>query len=286
MPTYSIQVLEYADVPNYPLSGIVYGRHNQGTRKLPYCYVVIRGSDRVILVDVGYNEKEKGADFARQFGVENWRSPSEVLGEIGLKPEDVTDIIITHGHFDHMGNTDAFPKARFYVQERELTKLVWSMSLDPKFQWMMTGVDPADIMRLADLAFQGRLVCLDGDTDNVMPGIDCRLAADSHTWGSQWVRVRNDGLAESDDSWVLAGDLAYSFENIVGPDPENNPHYIPVGLAMASQYNLLLATDAMVAAAGGDPHRVIPIHEVKLPEAFPSRVNRFGQHIIDIATAP
>ena len=45
MANYSIWVLEYAYVPSYHVSGIVYGAHNQGYRKLPYCYVLIKGKD-------------------------------------------------------------------------------------------------------------------------------------------------------------------------------------------------------------------------------------------------
>ena len=79
---------------------------------------------------------------------------------------------MTHAHFDHMGNIEAFPNATFYIQERELSKWVWTMSLERRFRWLMLGIDPADIMRLVDLARQGRLVCVDGDRENVLPGID------------------------------------------------------------------------------------------------------------------
>ena len=52
-----------------------------------------------------------------------------------------------------------FPNATFYIQERELSQWVWTMSLDRRFRWLMLGIDPADIMRTVDLARQGRLVC-------------------------------------------------------------------------------------------------------------------------------
>ena len=64
MANYSIWVLEYAYVPSYHVSGIVYGAHNQGYRKLPYCYVLIKGQGTVAMVDVGYNEKDVGAEMS------------------------------------------------------------------------------------------------------------------------------------------------------------------------------------------------------------------------------
>ena len=89
MANYSIWVLEYAYVPSYHVSGIVYGAHNQGYRKLPYCYVLIKGQGTVAMVDVGYNEKDVGAEMARRFGVEASQNPETVLKQAGVKPEEV-----------------------------------------------------------------------------------------------------------------------------------------------------------------------------------------------------
>lgn len=284
MADYSIWVLEYSYVSNYHLSGIVYGAHNQGYRKLPYCYVLIKGKGTAAMVDVGYNDKDYGHTMATNFGVENWHSAAEVLAPCGVTPEQVQHVFITHAHFDHMGNTDAFPKATFYIQEKELSKWVWAMSLDRRFRWLMLATDPGDVMRTVDLARQGRLVCLDGDRQNVLPGIDIHAAFDTHTWGSMFVNVRNDGKADSADPWVLAGDLVYSFDNVQGTDP-NDPQYIPVGLAVGSQTNLMLTTDVMVKLAGGEARRVIPIHEERLRDAFPSRITGDGLRITEIALA-
>ncbi len=60
MSAYSIWVLEYAWVTNYPVSGVIYGAHNQGHRKLPYGYVLIKGQGQVALIDIGYNHKAYG----------------------------------------------------------------------------------------------------------------------------------------------------------------------------------------------------------------------------------
>jgi glyoxylase-like metal-dependent hydrolase (beta-lactamase superfamily II) len=218
------------------------------------------------------------------FGVENWHPPSSVLAACGVAPEQVEHVFLTHAHFDHMGNTDAFPNAKFYIQEKELSKWVWAMSLDRRFRWLMLATDPGDVMRVVDIARQGRLVCFDGDRDNVLPGIDLRAAYDTHTGGSMYVHVRNDGKSDSADSWILAGDLVYSFENVRGADPAD-PHYIPIGLAVGSQTNLMFATDAMVKAVGDEFRRVIPIHEEGLRGAFPSRTTGEGLRITELALA-
>lgn len=284
MSDYSIWVCEYSFVADYHKSGVLYGAHNQGHVKLPYCYVVIKGRDHVAMVDVGYNDKDYGKTLGDRFGVENWRSPREVLAGIGLTPEDVDTVFVTHAHFDHFGNVEDFPNATFYIQEREIAKWVWAMSLPERMRWMMVAVDPGDIVRGVELARQRRLVTVDGALENVLPGIDLHAAFDSHTYGSMWVTVRNDGKAQSSDSWVLAGDLVYVFENIAGPGAavDAGDIYVPVGLAVGSQTNLVLATEEMMKQVGYEARRVIPVHEERLRDTFPSRITADGLRISEI----
>jgi glyoxylase-like metal-dependent hydrolase (beta-lactamase superfamily II) len=287
MNAYSIWVMEYAHVPQYHLSGLIYGAHNQGHRRLPYCYVVIKGGGHIAMVDVGYNHKAYGEVLANTYGVRNWHPPSEVLAECGIAPADVSHIFITHAHFDHMGNIEDFPRATFYLQERELSKWVWAMALERRFRWLMLGIDPGDILRAVDLARQGRLVCVEGDRDNVLPGIDVHAAFDTHTWGSMFVKVRNDPSPATPNTWVFAGDLIYTRENLRGDDPDHtqDPQYVPVGLATGSQVNLIMASEAMVKAAGGDYTRVIPVHEDRLGHMFPSRTTAAGLRVTELALA-
>jgi glyoxylase-like metal-dependent hydrolase (beta-lactamase superfamily II) len=287
MADYSIWVCEYSYVKDYHKSGVLYGAHNQGYVKLPYCYVVIKGRDHVAMVDVGYNDRDYGKVLGDRFAVENWHDPEVVLSEIGLAPEDVDTCFITHAHFDHFGNVEAFPKAKFYIQEREIAKWVWAMSLPDRLRWMMVAVDPGDIVRGVELARDKRLVTVNGALSDVLPGIDLHPADDSHTWGSMWVTVRNDGNAPSEDTWVLAGDLVYVFENIHGPGGAvgEKEIYTPVGLAVGSQANLVLATEEMMKQVGYDSHRVVPVHEERIRDTFPSRITDKGLRITEICLA-
>jgi len=221
---------------------------------------------------------------ANSYGVENWQPARTVLAEVGVTPEDVSRVFITHAHFDHMGALDQYPKATFYIQERELTKWVWAMSLERRFRWLMLGIDPADIMTAVDLARQGRLVCVDGDRENVLPGIDLHAAFDTHTWGCQYVTVRNDLSPNSQNTWVFSGDLVYAHENLRGTDP-NDPQYVPVGLATGSQFSLIMTAEEMTKRAGGDFTHVIPVHEERLKDLFPSRISKTGLRITELALA-
>ena len=284
MAKYSIWVLEYCRMEDLPVSAVVYGAHNRGILRLPFCYTLIKGPNFAALVDVGYNDADYGRVLTENFRIKNWRSPQSVLAEVGLTPDEITHVFITHAHFDHMGGTDLFPKAKFHIQERELSKWVWAMSLGRKFRWLTEVVDPGDIIRVVDLARQGRLVCVDGASEDVLPFIDLHPAHETHTPGSQYVVIRNDGKRESADTWVLAGDLIYQFENLHGNNPAD-PYYVPVGLASGSQTNLIFAVDEMIKRVGGETRRVIPAHEDGLKDVFPSRIAKNGLRITEIALA-
>ena len=101
------------------------------------------------------------------------------------------------------------------------------------------------------------MIAVDGDREDVLPGIDLHLAADTHTYGSMYVTVRNDGARESADAFILAGDLIYTDDNLTGLN-KNDPQLVPIGLATGSQSNLMFTSADMLKAVGGEHKRVIP----------------------------
>ena len=284
MADYSIWVLDYAAVEKFPQSVMLYGPQYVGIRNLPYAYALIKGRGEVILVDTGYDHKEYGKYLADLYGVSNYHPPYEVLAECGVTPAEITQVLITHGHFDHMGGLDLFPNAKFYVQKREIDKWLWAQKLGPEFSFILGAVDASDIIKAVRLAREGRLVMVDGDLEDVLPGIDLHLAADTHTYGSMYVTIRNDGARPSSDTWIFAGDLIYTYDNLTGLD-KANPQIVPIGLAVGSQTNLMFASADMLKAVGGEHKRVIPVHEDRLKKTFPSRRTKAGLHVVELALA-
>lgn len=284
MADYSIWVLEYAAVEKFPFSVMMYGPQHQGTRKLPYAYVLLKGKGETILIDTGYDHVAYGEQLATAYGVSNYHEPRAVLAECGVSPEDVTSVFITHAHFDHMGAIHLFPNAKFYIQKSELDKWIWALTLSPEYRFLTGGGDPADIVRAVEAAKEGRMICIDGDQEDVLPGIDVHLAADTHTYGSMYVTVRNDGAKNGEDKWIFAGDLIYTYDNLTGLDPEA-PQIVPIGLAVGSQHNLIFASAQMLKLVGGEVRRVIPVHEDRLRTTFPSRLTDKGLQVVEIALA-
>ena len=51
--------------------------------------------------------------------IKDYLRPDEAVRQAGIKPEDVTDVVISHAHWDHMGGIDLFPRATVWIQKDE-----------------------------------------------------------------------------------------------------------------------------------------------------------------------
>ncbi|MBL8895179.1 MAG: MBL fold metallo-hydrolase, partial [Rhizobiales bacterium] len=105
-------VIEYARSHQQPWVDLVSGMYTDGRVDLPFSFMLAKRGDRNVLIDTGFMQDEHSSGFSRKFGIPNWISPVRMLSEIGVAAEAVTDIFITHAHFDHMGSIAEFPNAQ------------------------------------------------------------------------------------------------------------------------------------------------------------------------------
>ena len=118
---------------------------------------MLRGSDRTILVDVG------------AFGV---RKPlARQLRERGVKPADVTDVVLTHAHYDHSINFTLFPNAKVWIGAEELA---WAEKEPP-------GFNPLPELYVRELAISARVRRISAG-DVFLPGM-LAIASPGHTPG-------------------------------------------------------------------------------------------------------
>ena len=277
MADYSIWVIEFARATS-PLGLLLHGQ--TGEREIPYCYTVLQSKDHTILVDAGYRDVGSGRELAVLDGITIWREPTELLGRCGAEPGDVDAVLVTHAHFDHLGNVAAFPNATVYLQRRELEKWAWAVSLPPAMDWLKQGVSIDDLAGLLHLAGEGRLRLVDGHCENVFPGVSLVPDFDTHTYGHQHVVIRN----ESSGVWVVPGDVMYLYANIEGIGGDGR--YVPIGLAMGSQENCLMSLDGLRQVTGGQTSRILPGHEKLLWERHASRQYGDGLHVAEICLRP
>jgi N-acyl homoserine lactone hydrolase len=274
---YKIAVVEYGAIPEVPDSAVVYGSPPGGNRRMPYSFGILEGSGQLCLVDIGIGSSQRQADLVQRQGVQDV-TPSDVrLRELGYDPLDVDSVLVTHAHFDHFGNVDAFPNAVFFIQRAELQEWLVLAALPERLRYFSDFVDPASLQACMRLAAEDRLRLVDGDIDNVLPGVHLRAARDTHTPGSMWIEV--DGK-DGQGSFIFPGDNLFVYENAVGVGGDGRLR--PVASAVGSNLNCLLSVDAMLDACERDVSRLLPFHETRLTERFPSRINAAGLAKVEI----
>jgi len=279
MADYSIWALEFSFLPSYPDPLLVYGKPD-GDRPLSFYYFVVQNDDRVVLIDAGFSDNEFCTMSIEQYGLLRFTPPADILPRIGLAPEQVDAIIVSHHHWDHISGIGYFPNADVYLQQREVDNWNAKFSAPPRLAWLYNGLDPETADDLSRIDSEGRLRLIDG-VHEAFPGITIRPAFDTHTAGSQFVVVEP---SDDGDHWVFTGDTAYIYDNIGGPDG-TEPH-VPVGWAQGSQECCVRSTDEMLTAAGDNIQRVLPSHEERLWDRFPSITHPDGNRVAEISLAP
>ncbi len=241
-PLYEVYAIEYAKLEGFPASALILGADSARKLDLSMMVWLIRGEGRVILVDAGFYRKE----FLDTWKVKDFRKPSDAVAAFGVRPEDVTDVVVTHMHWDHADGADLFPNARVWVQKAE-----YQFYLAPKNQ-LRTGVFPSTVKMFQAIQRAGRLQLVDGDSQKVARGVTAFIGG-RHTKESQYVSVyAQTGLV------VLASDNVYTYENI--------ERHRPIAATWDTVSNLA-AQDRMVHMAAR-PGLVVPGHDPKVFARF------------------
>jgi glyoxylase-like metal-dependent hydrolase (beta-lactamase superfamily II) len=246
-PEYSIQAIRYASAED-DVADLVMGAPHE-KMNLAMVIWLIRGEGRNILFDSGYHRDT----FLKEFPSTEYIRPDEAVKLAGVQPEDITDIVISHAHWDHMGGIDLFPKATVWIQKEEFryyTGDAWQPAGDHG------GIDPEDVQELVKLNTEGRLRLVDGDNVQLFPGIRAYTGG-RHTYASQYLCV------EGTPTFVLASDNLYLYRNLV-------EHKASATFSDADHAANIRNQERMVQLAGS-PDRVVPGHDALQFQKFPTQ---------------
>src|SRR6266849_749182 len=212
-----------------------------------YVWAIV-GPSGTIIIDTGF-DAAMGAKRQREIV----KPVGEGLRALGVDPGGVETVIISHMHYDHVGNYDLFPRARYHLQDCEMAyatgRLMCHTALRMPFE-----VD--DVVAMVRKVFAGRIAFHDGE-DEIAPGITVHHIG-GHSKGLQSVRVKTRrGYV------VLAADATHLYAHI----GENRVFPIT--------YNIgeVLEGYATLRKLASSPQHIVPGHDpdvlVRYPAAGP-----------------
>lgn len=245
LPNYEVFALRYANVDRKRRDNFM-EIHDSHDLPMPMDYFVwlIRGEDRLILVDTGFN-KSAASSRKRNF----IRCPIQALELLDVKPQDITETVITHMHYDHAGNSDLLPNSRFHLQEAEMHFATGRYML---YKPLRHSFNVEDVVNLVRGVYQERVVFHNGDVE-LAPGIQL-IHVGGHTLGLQAVRVHTGR------GWVvLASDASHFYENMNMDAPF--PIVFNVGEMLDGYRKLLALADS--------PAHLIPGHDPLVLKQYP-----------------
>jgi glyoxylase-like metal-dependent hydrolase (beta-lactamase superfamily II) len=200
---YEVYALRFASVEKpFPLSTFVLdGTDKDSINGVFMFWLVKTNNGKNILIDAGFlNDVEE----AKNFSLVDYTRPDSMLARIGLGSKDITDVILTHPHWDHIDGIGLFPDAQVWIQKEDYYYSVGEL-------WQKDnhgGFEKRDVRKLFELNLSGKLNLIDGDDKEIIPGITVYTGS-RHTFNSQYVLVKSGA-----DKILLASDNIYTYYNL------------------------------------------------------------------------
>ena len=219
--------------------------HETTAADLDYFVWLIRGGGRDILVDTGFNEAA-AKERSRKLTV----NPVDALAAFGVHADTIRDVVVTHLHYDHAGNLDRFPNARFHLQDKEMQYVTGRHMRHNIFRRPYEIDHVAGMIRLV---FKNRVVFYNGEGE-VASGISVHHIG-GHTMGLQSVRVHTQR------GWVmLASDASHYYEHF-----EQNRCFPLV-------YHLgeMIEGFATLHRLADSPQHIVPGHDPLVLQRYPA----------------
>jgi glyoxylase-like metal-dependent hydrolase (beta-lactamase superfamily II) len=249
--TYEVYALSYGTYPGFPVSALVSGADKNRKIDLQMMIWLVKGSNgKRILVDSGcYHDT-----ITQLKGIKNFIKPSETLIKVGLSANDITDVIVSHMHWDHADGIDLFPNAKIWIQKEEYnyyTGAAWQPG------GKHGGIEPEDVLTLVRLNTQQKVNLIDGDDREIIDGIHVYIGG-RHTFASQYVGVHTDS-----GTVVIASDNMYLYENL--------EKHAPIAQTFDADSNIKAQDRMRQIASRADV--IVPGHDPEVFVKFPKPGN-------------
>ncbi|MCC7346724.1 MAG: N-acyl homoserine lactonase family protein [Variibacter sp.] len=242
---HEIYAIRYAHHDRPASANYIGGDPHDGSEPLDYFVWAIVGDDGVILVDTGFDEV-----MARKRDRAVLKPIAEGLKALDIAPESIKQVIVSHLHYDHTGNYDLFPNARYHLQDCEMA---YATGRCMCHDLVRLPFEVEDVVAMVRKVFAGRVAFHDGD-DQIAPGITIHKVG-GHSRGLQCVRVETRR-----GPVVLASDTSHLYSHFRGRRVFPIVDSVP---AVLEGYKLLERL-----AASGD--HIIPGHDPLVLKHYPA----------------
>lgn len=254
--TYSIYALKFGERNNsVAFKDEAVGDVSDDSTKVFFMYWLLKGKNgKNILVDAGFTDDAEVNPKRITF-----TSPEKLLSVVNVKPEEITDIIVTHPHWDHIGGIDLYPNAMVWMQEEDYNVFV-AKNKNPE----ASGFNKKDIQKIIDRKVKGSLtlIKMKGKDQEILPAVTV-FTGSKHTAGSQFVMANN-----GKQNVIIASDNCKYYRNVIkllsSPATTDQKAYIQ-NLKSMKQYT-------------GDADLVIPGHD---PLVF-AKFKSVGTNVVEI----
>jgi len=252
--------IRYATVERRTPENFLIQDVHDGPMPMDYFIWVVRNAERTILIDTGFGHAAAAAR-KRNLLID----PAEALVKFGLPPDRVEDVIVTHLHYDHAGRIDAFPNARFHLQDAEISHATGRCMCHPILRHPYAV---EDIVGMVRRLYEGRVVFHRGDSD--FGGGITLHAVPGHTPGLQVVRVPT-----ARGHIVIASDASHFTANMELKNPF--PIVVDVGAMLEGHRRLRELADS--------PAHIVPGHDPAVCRIYP-RLDISGAEVFALHRPP
>ena len=212
---------------------------------MDYFVWVASHEGKAVVIDTGFT-----AETAKTRARTYLRCPVDTLKQLNLDADAVEHVVITHLHFDHVGNFFRFPQARLHLQEAEMR---YSTGKHMGYARLSRGIEVEDVVGMVRMVFKGRVSFHDGDA-RILPGISVHQIG-GHTPGLQCVRVHTRR------GWVvLASDAVHYYENLETYRPFPNATNMADAISGLDIVRSLVDTD----------RHIVPGHDPQVMRRYPA----------------
>jgi glyoxylase-like metal-dependent hydrolase (beta-lactamase superfamily II) len=243
--THELYAIRYGHHPRKAAENYIGGDPHDVIEPLDYYVWAIVSPAQTIILDTGFDQP-----VGDRRGRQTVKPVRDGLAALGIAPDAIENVVICHMHYDHCGNFDLFPRARYHLQDREMEYCTGRCMCHAQLR---NSFEEDYVVSMVRKVFAGRVSFHDG-TDEIVPGVTVHHIG-GHAKGLQCVRVDT-----RIGPVVLAADCTHLYT------------HMDQGRVFPTTYNVaeVLEGYGTLKRLAGAPSRVVPGHDPQVLKRYPA----------------